>query len=156
MSKQKRPQTLETLVQKMPHQFQVARKEAGASHKLQQLVTEHLPQPLAEHVQVSSFHNGILSLNVDMPTWVMPLSMQRMALMQKLRRNGFPQLSSIKSQVKPQRAQQRNEQQRLKQEEQKPNPRRLSRHSAEELRALAERVDEPLKSQLLALCRLQK
>lgn len=156
MSKNKQPLTLESLIQKMPHAFQVAKKEAGASTRLHQIVSENLPHPLCEHVAIGTFHNGILSLNVDTPTWMMPLSMQRLALMQVLRTNGFPQLSSIKCQVKPMRSQLRNEQQRLKREDQKPNPRRLSRHSASELDALAERVDEPLRSQLRALCRLQK
>ena len=156
MKQPKQPLTLESLLQKMPHQFQVAKKEAGAADKLQQLIKQNLPAPLCEHVMLGSFHNGILSLNVDTPTWMMPLSIQRLRLLQTLRRSGFPQLSSIKCQVKPLRSQMRNEQQRLSKEAQRPNPRILSRHSAKDLLELAERVEEPLKSQLFALCRLQK
>lgn len=156
MKNDKQPQTLTSLLQQMPWQFRQATKEAAGAEKLSVLVSESLQEPLLSHVSVGGFHNGILTLHVDIPTWVMPLSMQRMALMQKLRRNGFPQLTSIKCEVKPLRAQQRQEQQRLVKEQQKPNPRRITNRTACDLTELASHVDEPLKSKLLALSRLRK
>jgi len=70
-------------------------------NRLSQTLNSVLEHPLVEHCRVAHYRNNILVLAVDSSIWSNRLRFEKLDLLSKLRRNGFPGISSIDIIVQP-------------------------------------------------------
>ncbi len=70
-------------------------------NRLSQILKEVLEKPLADHCRVAHYRNNILVLAVDSGLWSNRLRFEKLNLLSKLRKNGFPGISSINVIVQP-------------------------------------------------------
>lgn len=150
-----KPVTVDKLLNKGPAQLNQLFTHAKQLQGLQQAVKACLDPELAPHCQALSFSQGLLTLEVDNPVWQWRLNMQRSALLAKLRQHGLTQLSSITCKVSPKITATSPSGSAPVESGFQVN-RIMSHRSAEDLRELAERMPEPLKSKLLKLADREK
>lgn len=123
--------------------------------KLQQQLVKALDSELAPHCRALSFSQGILQVEVDSPVWQWRLNMLRTSLLSTLRKSGLSQLTSITCKVSP-KVTATSPSGSAPVESGFQVNRVMSHRSAEDLRELAQRVEEPLKSKLLKLAAREK
>jgi len=70
-------------------------------NRLSQTLKEVLEQPLADHCRVAHYRNNVLVLAVDSSQWSNRLRFEKLNLLSKLRKEGFPGISSIDIIIQP-------------------------------------------------------
>ncbi|MCM2678786.1 DUF721 domain-containing protein [Echinimonas agarilytica] len=146
-----KPIAVDELLQNSPQQIGQLFVRSRQLQQLQNRVRKALDDELAPHCQVISMHHGILTLEVDNPVWQWRLNMHRNAIVTTLRQQGMLSLSQIESKVSP-----KHSQAKAVSDSGYVVNREITQQSASDLRDLAERVPEPLKSKLLKLAEHEK
>jgi len=70
-------------------------------NRLSQTLKEVLEQPLVDHCRVAHYRNNVLVLAVDSSQWSNRLRFEKLNLLSKLRKEGFPGISSIDIIIQP-------------------------------------------------------
>ncbi len=70
-------------------------------NRLSQTLKDILEVPLANHCRVAHYRNNVLVLAVDSSIWSNRLRYEKLSLLNTLRKNGFPGISSINIIVQP-------------------------------------------------------
>ena len=70
--------------------------------QLQQLLDNHLPQPLAGHCRVAALDQEVLTLHTDSPAWAAKLRFQTADVLKIVRDNGtFGSINTIRVKARP-------------------------------------------------------
>ena len=70
-------------------------------NRLNQILVEIIQPPLIEHCRIAHWRNNILVLAVDSSQWANRLRYEKLNLLSLLRKNGFPEVSSIDIIISP-------------------------------------------------------
>ncbi len=70
-------------------------------NRLSQTLKVVLEPPLSEHCRVAHYRNNVLVLAVDSSQWSNRLRFEKLNLLSKLRKDGFPGISSIDIIIQP-------------------------------------------------------
>ncbi len=143
--KHKGPKKIKSIGQCLELQLGTLYREAIKSEQLQDKVIPLLPQELSAHFRVGSFHQGRLVLDTCDQVWASQLRYYLPELRDKLRKQGFYDLASIKINISAEKKSENNK-------EEKRKAKQPSQEARDDIFNESEQIDyQPLKEALQKL-----
>ncbi|WP_090361017.1 DUF721 domain-containing protein [Ferrimonas sediminum] len=85
----------------MGHKLVDVRQRTDTLRRLQQAVTQLVGNELNGRYRVANVRNGVVIIETDSAAWATRLQFQKMQLLQQLRQQNFPMLTTIEIKVNP-------------------------------------------------------